>query len=879
MLRLLLRLYPKRFREALGEQALRMLRSDLDEARAEGGASMWFKRFRLLGDFALQGMLRRVDEGRAAASGLSFGWAQDLRFALRASVRNPAFALVSVFSLAIGIAVNGVMFSVTDTLFLRDIPGVDQPDRILEVGTVQLERPRFGAWSWPDFAAIREQAPLAAVAFHAMEPVSLLEDGGGRQLPAMFTSTGYFETLGVDMVAGRTFSPGEDSNPGEHRVAILSHSFWMERFEGRGDAVGAIIRVNREPYTVIGIAPAAFTGHMFGLYPALWLPISQHPAALADEERFFGSREVSWGNVLGRMGPDTTVDEVNAALGTIFSRLAREHPESNGGRSARAAPAGLAPADARGMMALVFGLISVLTLLVLAATCANVAGMLLARASAREQELAIRVALGSPRHRLVRHLMTEAVLVFAIGGSAGVWLARTVLQLDPNTIVPVALPVELDLAIDWRLGLFGLLLTGMTGVVFGLLPALQVTRRELSTTLRDPAGGAGRRAGRLRRAFVGIQVAIAVLLLGSSGLSLRSVLTWADIEPGFDVEDVYVVSFDFAQEGYDEARGVLLADELVAHLEAQPSITAATIGSDLPLDGLSSSTPVRLDDPGSDRWLQAHFGSIAPGYFDALGIEVLEGRGFRAGDRVDTERVAIVNKSLAREAWPNERAVGRTVLFGLDPESYTVVGVVEDTRADGITDPNTPQIFAALAQRYDPDVHLAIRRAPGVEGFNSVLQREILAVDPSLALSRVRSLEQLSKLMLLPHRIMAATASALGAMALLLSALGLYGVIAFAVTRQTREIGVRIALGAGRATVVRRVVAGGLLLALPGLGSGLLLAIGLGQVMQGILPVSALDPITYLGTVAILLLVVVAACLAPAWRASSIHPVEALRFD
>lgn len=879
MLRLLLLLYPPAFREDFGPDALRMLRADLSEARRSAGVLSPLVVLRLLADFALQGLLRRWDGAGAAWSGFAFGWGQDIRLAIRSSLRRPGFALVSVVSLAIGVGVNGIMFSVTDSLFLQEIPGVDEPDRILEIGTVQLDRDRFIGFSYPDFLDLRAQAPLDRAVFTSMEAVSLLEDDGGRLSQAMFTSAGYFETLGVRPALGRTFHAGEEVGVGEHPVVILSHRTWMDRFDGRADVLGQTLRVNREPYTVVGVAPADFTGHLFGLYPDLWLPLTQHPAAISDPERYFQSRTRSWGAVLGRMDSGTDLDEVNAALSTIFARLAQEYPESNQNRGARAAQAGMAPADARAPMMMTFALITLLTMLVLAATCANVAGMLLARASAREQEIAIRAALGSPRNRLVRHLMTEAMIVFGVGGAAGIGLARSVLGIDPNRFLPVSIPIDLDFSLDGRLALFGLLLTLGVGLVFGLMPALNVTKQELSSTLRDPAGGTGARASRLRRVFVSAQIAITVLLLGLSGLSLRSVFAWADLEAGFDIDDVYLVSFDLDQEGYDAERGTVFLDDLVAHLEAQPEISAAAVASEMPLDGASSAMPVWPDGQGSERWVQSHFGSVRPGYFEMLGIGVVRGRPFTSTDGADAGRVAVVNEAFAEAGWPDGRAVGRTISFGLDPATYTVVGVVEDTKADGITDRRAPQVFTALAQSWVGDLHLAVRRAPGAEGFNGALNREILSVDPAVALSRVRSMEQTSRVMLLPHRLMAGTASALGALALFLSALGLYGVIAFAVTRQTREIGVRIALGAGRGKVIGRVVGSGLLLALPGTAIGLLLSLTMGQVIQGILPVSAFDPITYAGTMSVLVVVVLTACLAPALRAASIHPMEALRFE
>ena len=880
---LLLRLYPRSFREEYGSEALKQLAADLTAGgRHPRGLG---RRLVLLADFALSGIGARLDTMQALASpSFWLGWGQDVRLALRTAVTRPGFSVIAIASLTVGIAANVSMFSLVDALLLRSIPGVDQPDRVVEIGLTRANSSNFGSWDYPDFLDLRREAPLAAVALFETSPVGISDADQGERILAMFTTSGYFDVMGLQPEMGRYFLPDEDTDPGLNPVVVLSHRMWVDRFESAPDILGRPVRLNRESYTVVGVAPASFRGHQFATSPAIYLPITQYRTARDAAERFFGSRGTTWAGVVGRLPSDVPVEELNAALATIFDGLAAAYPDSNQGRSARAATASLAPADARTAMSIMFGLIGALMLLVLAATCANVGGMLLARASARGREMAVRAALGSGRARLVRHLVTESMVIFAIGGLAGIVLAtRLVQSVDLNSLLPTPFPVTLDLAIDWRVVSFGIGLTLATGLLFGLLPALQVARHDLATTLRDHAAGSGRRAGRIRKFFVAGQVAVSLLLLGSAGLFVRSVQTGISIDPGFVTEGIHLTSLDLALEGYDDAESAnSFVSRVLEELAQVPDLAGATVASDMPLDGGTSSTPVwpdgRADEDAPS--IQSYFGHVSAGYFDALGIPLLRGREFEAIEGPTTERVAVVNERFAEIAWPQAQAIGRTIEFGLDPKQYTVVGVVANTKSDMITDGTNPQVFSLLAQDFEPDVIIAARQTGTAVDFATRVQQVLLGIDPALALARSRKLSDLAGLGMLPHRIGAWMATSLGLLALFLSALGLYGVVALAVTQRTREIGVRIALGAKKRQVLARVLLSGLSLAAPGIVVGIVLTIALGQVVDAfLLGVDALDPLTYATVSALLLVVIVAACIVPARRASSVQPMEALRYD
>lgn len=909
--RLLLRLYSPRFRRSFGESALRVLEQDLDETRTPNGGG-WPRRWALTAGFAWDGLLDRVAAWTHAltpADGFWNGWSQDLRVSLRSSVRRIGFSAVAVASLAVGLGANAVVFAVTDTFFLRDIPGASDPDRLVELNLV-LADGDLSNWNVPDFRDVLAGASgLESAALFDRGTVSFgAADGAGEQLLALHVTSGYFPTVGVDLALGPGFGPEVDEAPGTHPVAVLSHRTWTERFDADPEVLGRTVLLNRVPYTVVGVTPANYRGHQFGLDPAVYLPLTQSAQALRDPERFFGSRGTLWAGAVGRLAPGSTLEQLNSNLRGLAESLARAYPDSNAGRSAHAAPASLLPFEGRRAASLVFGLIGGLMLLVLAATAANVGGMLLARASAREREMAVRMALGSGRARVVRHLLTESMILFLLGGFGGVFLAAQGLRaFEAASRLPTFLPVRLDFALDWRVMVFGLVLTGVVGMVFGLFPALGVTRGGIQAGLREGLGAGSIRAGRMRRIFVAGQVAVSILLLASSTVFLRSLRNSAEVDPGFQPEGVYLTGFDLALEGYeDPAAAAVFVDDLLDRVRSLPEVAGATVASDFPLDGGSSAGPVYPDGAGpvpggggpahrddsgpsaassapdrDSRYVQSYFAQVSDGYFETLGIPRRAGRLFEENDGRGTPRVAVVNEILAEMLWPGESPLGREVTFGLAMERYEIVGVVGLTNTDLLTDSPSPQIFTLLQQHAETDVYLAVRRGAGAgPGFMARVREEALVVDPALALSPTLPLSDLAELAMLPQRLVATIAGVLGTLALLLSAMGVYGVIAFAVTRRTREIGVRMALGSSRRRVLARVLWDGLKLGLPGLAVGIPLAALVTLAARALLVgVGPLDPVTWVLVSGLFVVVIAGASLVPARRASAVQPMEALRSE
>ncbi len=883
--RTLLRLYSPSFRRRYGAEAVEVVAADLEAIR---GASPWIRPLRtlaVLAAFGAHGVVDRVSGGvggGALGGWAGPGWRHDLRSAVRGVVRRPVFAVVAVVSLAVGIAANTTAFALVDALMLQEIAGATGHDRIVELSLTRRGSDA-GQWDWPTFTETRDATPsLAAMALAQPGAVSLVDDAAASdRLMALYVTSAYFETLGVALARGRSFDDAVDVPGREAAVVVLSHGVWQTRFAGDPDILGRTVRINREPHTVVGVAPPAFRGHQFGAQPALYLPLTRYPPARADPQRFFGTRSTGWANALGRLTPGATVEGLQAALGAVTERVARAAPDDPDPPVARAAPARPVPAEARAPMAAAFALLTGLMLLVLAATAANVAGMLLARAAERTREMALRLALGSGRGRLVRHLVAEAFVVFALGGVLGFRAASwAVPWVDVDRWVPTPFPVDLGLAVDTRAFAFTFLLTMGGGLLFGLLPALQVVRGDLASNLRDTAAP-GHRSGRLRTFFVGAQVGVAALLLVSAGLFVRSLAAGAAVEPGFEPAGVYTTRIDLALEGRDDpAEAAVFVSTLLRGLRSDPAIEAATVATDVPLDGGSSSAPFRFDDADDGAVLQSHWAQVSDGYFETLDIPVVLGRGVTELDGPENRRVAVVNETFARTAWPEGGALGHTLRLGLEPHPYEVVGVVGDTGADLVTDAPSPQVFTALAQAPAVNLHVVARARTDDPAFAARFREAVLDVDPALALGPVRALDDLTDLGLLPQRIVVALAGGLGLLALFLAALGVYGVVAHGVARRTREIGVRMALGARRRRVVMGVLGQGIRLVLPGLAAGALLALALTGVLRSLLVgIGPADPVAWGGAVGLLLGVVVVACILPARRASAVAPADALRSE
>ena len=808
---------------------------------------------------------------------------QDLRFALRSLRKRPLFFLIPVLSLSIGIGANTAIFTAVNRFILSPPPGIPNAARVVELGRGR-DGQGFDSFSYPDFLDLRAEAsPLEDLAGYEMHMLTLSRGEAGERVFGMLVSANYFEVLGVRPHIGRAFLADEDEGLDEHPVVILSFDYWKARLGSDPGVVGSTLYVNRKPYTVVGIAPEGFRGHIVLASADAYVPLTQSPS-LGGGRDDFENRGSSWFQVLGLLRSGATVEEADAAAATVFRRLAGEYPETNAHRTVAVKPFGALPGIIRGPAGVFVGILLAFVGLILLITCTNVAGILLARAAARKKEIAIRLSIGSGRGRLTRHFLTESFLIFLSGGIGGLLLASWGLNAVSAFDLPAPFPIQLDLAPDGAALAFAAVLSLGAGLLFGLVPAREALKLDLSRTLKDEGGRRGASEGRWRRIFVTAQVGASLVLLVSAGLLLRALQRAGEIETGFVAEGAYLTFLDLETEGFGPDEGGVFQDEVLDFFSREPWVEEVSLALDLPLDLSSHGTgvvPEGWEGTEDGEYLGVDFNAVSPGYFSTLRIPILAGRVFQEVDRGGSEPVAVVSRTFAERAWPGEPALGRRILWGTSGDTWlTIVGVVEDTQNQLLTDAPKPFLYRPLAQYYRPDGHLVLRAGLDETRVVQEVHQALRSLDPTLSLSPVIRLDRYTGVGTLPQRAAGMLATGLGLLALLLSGMGVYGVMAHSVTSRTREMGIRAALGAEPGRVLRSIFLGAFRLALPGLVGGVFLSFGVAVLLRGLLlGVSPLDPVALFGVSLAMGGMVLAGTLIPARRAARIHPAEALRYD
>ncbi len=805
---------------------------------------------------------------------------RNLRFTFRAVRMRPLLFMIPVLSLTIGIGANTVVFSTLNVLLLQRMSGVPYAARVVEVGTGR-DGAGFRELNYPDFLDLREQsATLDEIAGYKYQMFTLSRGEAGVRAFGLLVSANYFNVLGVRALHGRTFLPEEDRDLDAHPVAVLSHSFWQNRWGADPDVVGSTVYLSRQPYTVVGITPPDFRSHAAVGNPDVYVPLMQH-RSLNQGRNQFESRNAVWLPVLASLVPGVTLEEANAEVATVFHRLSEEYPGSNARRTAGVRQYGALPVTIRSPAAVFLTTLMGFVALILVITCTNVAGMFVASAAARQKEIAVRLALGSSRGQLLQQLLTESMVVSVVGGIGGVVLAVWVLQYLSSLTLPGPFPVNLDISPDGGALFFALVLTLLTGITFGLLPARHALGLNLLNILKNEGARPRSSEGRLRRGFVAAQVAASLVLLVAAGLLARALQHAGDIDTGFDAEGAYVTFLDLSTEGYVEEDGGAFQAEVLEHFSAIPWVESVALSIDLPSDLSthgSSVIPEGWEGAGDRDDLATRYNAVSPDYFSALRIAVIEGRGFEEADRTGAEEVAVVSRAFTERVWPGESAVGRRIqVTGTD---ITVVGVTQDVPNALLTEDPEALLYRPLSQAYGEEINLVLRSTADPALIARETHRGLRALDPRISLSPVIELQRFTDVGILPQRIAGGLATSLGGLALLLSAMGVYGVMAFAVAQRRREMGIRLALGAKSGRVLGAVIIGALRITLPGLIVGALLALAVGVVLQSLLlGVSPRDPMALVGAALAVGGMVLAGTMIPARRAARTDPAEVLRYE
>ena len=835
----------------------------------------------------MRGAMKRVPEpvplGAQEGRGLAGIWG-DVRFGARMLRRSPGFTVTAALTIALGIGANTTIFSILDALLLRPLAGTVRPNELVLLGRTQQGQ-GFDTFSYPDYLDYRDGArSLTAVVATTVVPSHLSTGGASERIRAELVTGNYFAALGTRPALGRLLV-AEDSREGAAPVLVLSHGAWRSRFGSDSSLVGKSVRINGTPYTVVGVAEERFNGTRLSGVVDAFVPITTAMALLPDAGGMREQRGAVWLNMFGRLGPGVTPAAAQAELAAIAGGLAARYPDTNKDRGIRvSAGIGLDPStrsDITRFMTVLFGVVG----LVLLIACANVANLLLARGSARARELAVRSSLGASRSRLVRQLVAEGLLLALLGGVAGVALGALSLRFVLRLPVFVNSFNGIAVTVDPRVMAFGVAAMVVSGLLFALPPAFRTSRVDLVTALKLGTPGSGDGRSRLRSGLVVAQLALSLVLLVAAGLFVRTLQALYRIEPGFDTRQVLVASLDPGLQGYDEARMTRLFEEFQERVRALPGVEHAAMCFIVPLGGGGWDTRVypfdakpTADDPG----IKSDINAVFPGYFETLGMRLLNGRDFTASDRAGTPAVAVVNESLAEQLWPGRNAIGERFRVGRDgAQLLEVIGVVQTARYRSLVEPPRPFFYRPFAQAFRASMTVHVRVASGdpytvLPGVRRVLDE----LDRDLPLSRVTTLEQRLSGSVGAQRTAAMLVGMYGALALVLAAVGLYGSMAYSVSRRTREMGVRMALGARSSEVRRHVLAQAARITGMGVALGLVAALPATRLVRSqLFGVQPSDPVTLTGVIVVLATAAIVAAYVPARRATRVDPVVALRSE
>lgn len=801
---------------------------------------------------------------------------QDLRYALRRLLQSPGFAMVAILTLALAIGANTAIFSVMNALILRPLP-VDRPqDLVFFSGRGDSQNQ-----SYPNYLDFRNRTKtLSGLIAYRIAMIAMSHSTESSRVWGYEATGNYFQVLGISPAIGRFFTPAEDQKPGANPYLVLSYSSWHHRFGGDPNIVNKTVKVNGLDYTILGVAPKGFIGTELLFVPEFWAPMTME--AQIEPGNNWLNEHSTWDIwVLGRLKPGVTRQQAQSEIDSIAAQLRHEHPKDNDGLAVIFSEPGLIGTFFRGVITAFVGLIMGVAGLVLLIACANLASFLLARSTDQRRETAIRLALGAGRLRLMRQLLTENLLIAGLGGGAGLLLAFALTRIITTARLPVDFPFNTALSIDTRVLGFAFLISVLTVLFFGLVPALQATRPDVVPALKNESWSQRLRRWELRDVFVAGQIALSVVLLVASVLVVRSLQNALTVNVGFNPKNAASLTFDVGMQGYSEARGRDFQKRLLEKVQALRGIESASISNAIPLSLDVSNTSLFAygkPQPRPSEAVRAIYYYAGPDFFHTLQTRVLEGREFNWRDTPDSPLVVVVNRALANRLFPHEDPIGKRVRQGGNSPWREIVGVVEDGKYQSLNDENQPVIFWPMLQRYENTTTLVARSYLPAHPLIGTLRKAVREMDPAMPVFDVTTLQNHLDLPLAPARLAASALGSFGFLAVVLAAIGVYGVMAYAVARRTREIGIRVAIGATRSRVFSLIVKRSAVVLAVGTLVGASGALIVGSFFSAVLyGISPKDPATYAIAITLMPVVALLSCVVPVQRALTIDPASALR--
>ncbi|MCI0415644.1 ABC transporter permease [bacterium] len=809
---------------------------------------------------------------------------QDVRFCLRMLLKSPGFSVITILTLALGVSINSAVFSIVHAVLIRPLP-VRNWERSVAIATVvQREALERRGTSYMDYLDWRAQSTVfEEMAALTEDSFTLTSLGQAEQVQAEAVSGSYFSLIGTKPVLGRMFLPQEERLPLSDPPALIGHSFWLRHFGREKSAIGKIIQLDDQNFRITGVLSENVSG-MDG-ETEIWIPIAAY--TLLGESKLVENRGTRQIDVFARLKPGVTKEQAAAEMSAIAQRLQKEYPVTNLYYNTTIIPLREEFfGETKPLLLTLLGAV----LFVLLIACANVANLLVAKATARQKEMALRAALGAGKSRIMRQLLTESVMLSLIGGAFG-WLLANVFVKLLITLNPVQLPAFVRVELNTPVLFFTLGICALSGILMGLAPAFHASRRDLQDAIKESAvNTTGASVGKDVRNFLVVsEVALAVSLLIGAGLLARSFQQIQNIPLGFVPDQRVAMRISLPRLKYEEEKAWQFSKVLLEKIESIPSVQSAALTSDIPLGGSASASILNLEGKVLDRGVRVYFHAVSPKFFSTTGIPLIAGRSFQSTDTTDSLPVAIVSEKMVQRYWSKENPIGKRVKFGRTPSAerpwMTIVGVAAEVKhrtivEDPVGSPDDPEIYLPLSQRVTRGMGLIVRTEKDTDSISATLRKEIQSMDPDIPVFSITTMRELVQSGTSGSRFSAFLMIVFGALALMLSAIGIYGVLTFHVTQRTREIGVRLALGAPRLAVFNMILRHALVLTMIGLGLGLLAARGLSGLLSAQLyQISPTDPFIFSSIPLILLAVAFIAIVIPARRAMKVEPVIALRME